>query len=115
VAAGFTVIGLAPTLLRGDNPRLWAVAISLTMATAGLIFPAVLRPVFKVWMAIGAVLGWVNTRIILGLTFYGMIVPIGFILRLAKKDPMNRNFDSGAATYKVPRTSRPASHMYHQY
>jgi hypothetical protein len=115
VAAGFSVIALWPTIFRGDGPRLWALTIVFVMALAGLIYPQILRPVFKVWMAVGEVLAWVNTRIILSLLYYGMIVPIGFILRLAGKDSMQRKFDREASTYRIVRVKRPASHMQNQY
>jgi len=115
VAIGFGVIAIWPWLLRGQAVRLWAIAIAVTLFMAGWLFPRTLRPVFKVWMTSGEILGWVNTRIILTLLFYGVIVPIGGLLRLANKDPLERRFDSEAASYRIPRTKRPASHMLRQY
>lgn len=115
VAIGFGVIAIWPWLLRGQVVRLWALAIAVTLFTAGLLFPRTLKPVFKVWMTAGEILGWVNTRIILTLLFYGVIVPIGGLLRLAHKDPLERHFDPEAASYRIPRTKRPASHMLRQY
>jgi hypothetical protein len=115
VASGFSVIALLPTLLRGDSPRAWALTIAAVLLAFGLLFPRGLRPVYKIWMVAGAVLGWVNTRIILGAVFYLLIVPMSVCLRLAKKDPMLRKFDANAASYKIPRSKRPPSHMQHQY
>src|SRR5688572_23193241 len=92
VATGFSIIALWPWVLRGESVRSWALAIAVTMFTAGLLFPGILRPVFKIWMAIGEVLGWVNTRIILTLVYYLLIVPIGALLRLTNKDAMGRHF-----------------------
>ena len=115
VAAGFGVIALWPWVVRGQSVRPWALVIAVPMFTAGLLFPRILKPLFKVWMAVGELLGWVNTRIILTLVFYGLIVPIGSLLRLTKKDPMGRRFDRAAASYRIPRTKRPASHMLRQY
>jgi polyferredoxin len=115
VAGGFAVIALWPMVFRGESPRSWALAISIVMSSTGLIYPPILKPVFKVWMAIGEVLGWINTRIILSVLFYGLIVPIGFFLRMTKKDPMQRAFDRNATTYRIPRTKRPATHMQRQF
>src|SRR5690242_6707707 len=98
VASGFSVIALIPTVFRGENPRVWAFAIAVALSTLGLISPRVLGPIFKVWMTIGEILGWVNTRVILGLLFYGLFVPIGFILRIAKRDAMRRTFDRNATS-----------------
>jgi hypothetical protein len=66
-------------------------------------------------MALGAVLGWVNTRVILGLIFFGLITPMGLAFRLAGRDPMQRAFDPKATTYRVPRTPRPGAHMLRQF
>lgn len=115
VAGGFSVIAFWPTLFRGESPRMAALAIAIVMSATGLIYPPVLRPVFKVWMAIGEVLGWVNTRVILTVVYYGLIVPIGAVLRMTDKDPMRRSFEPDAATYRILRAKRPPSHMQRQY
>jgi hypothetical protein len=115
VAAGFAVIALWPAVFRHQNPRMWALVVSGVLLTLALIAPPVLKPFHRVWMAIGEALGWVNSRIILGVVYYVLIVPIGAIRRLRGNDPMRRTFDRDAVSYKVPRTQRPASHMLRQY
>jgi Saxitoxin biosynthesis operon protein SxtJ len=59
--------------------------------------------------------GWVNSRIILSVVYYILIVPIGVIQRMTGKDAMRRKFEPTAETYKIPRARRPASHMQRQY
>jgi polyferredoxin len=115
VAAGFGIIALWPALARGEGPRMWALLIAVVMSSTALIYAPVLKPVFRLWMFMGEILGWINTRLILGLLFYGLIMPIGIMLRIAHKDPMQRHFDRDAASYRIPRTKRPASHMLRQY
>jgi hypothetical protein len=66
-------------------------------------------------MAVGDVLGWVNTRLVLGLIFFGLITPMALVLRLAKRDPMRRAFDPGATTYRVRRQPRPGAHLLRQF
>jgi saxitoxin biosynthesis operon SxtJ-like protein len=115
VATGFAVIGVWPAVFRGQHLRLWALVIAVLMCTAGLVYPPILRSVYKVWMGVGEALGWVNTRIVLGVLFYGVIVPIGIMLRLRHKDPMRRKFDRAAPSYRILRTKRPAAHMQRQF
>jgi Saxitoxin biosynthesis operon protein SxtJ len=115
VATGFAVISLWPAVFRGQHMRLWPLVIAVVMCTAALVYPPILRSVYKVWMAVGEALGWVNTRIVLGVLFYGVIVPIGMMLRLTHKDPMRLKFDPAAPSYRTPRTKRPAAHMQRQY
>ena len=77
----------------------WIVAGVLWL-WAGLV-PSTLNPVYQVWMRIGLVLGWINTRLILGLIFYLMVTPIGVVMWLCKRDPMVRKLDDGAKTYRI--------------
>jgi hypothetical protein len=115
VGAGFSIIAVWPIIFRGESPRMWALWIATALAATALTFPLLLRPVFKVWMILGEALGWVNTRIILTLVYYGLIVPMGTMLRMMGKDPMARAFDRQASTYRISRQKRPASHMQRQY
>jgi hypothetical protein len=111
----FAVIGLWPLVLRGENLRLWALILGGTLVGLGLIWPALLGPVFRVWMFIGHILGWINTRIILSLVFFLMITPMGLLMRLFGRDPMNRRLDPKVESYRVLRTPRPGSHMTRQF
>ena len=115
VGAGFGIVGLWRTVFYSEPPRLWALVLSGVLVAAALIAPTILRPFHRVWMRLGETLGWVNSRIILSVVFYLVILPIGVIRRLTGSDPMRRRFDATAATYKVARSPRAASHMYHQY
>ena len=115
VATGFSVIALWPVVFRSQSPRTWALGLAAVLAVLAYAARAILRPVHRGWMAIGAVLGWINTRVILGVVYYLLIVPIGAMRRIRRIDPMRRRFEPSAATYKVGRSSRPSTHMRHQY
>jgi hypothetical protein len=115
VAAGFAVIALWPAIFRSQTVRAWPLAISVLLSAGALICPALLRPFHYVWMKLGETLGWVNSRILLTVLFYLVVVPIGAIRRMAGKDSMQRKLQPSLTTYKVPRAPRPASHMLRQY
>jgi hypothetical protein len=115
VAGGFTVIALWPVVLRAEAPRMWALVPALVLFLMALVVPPALRPFYRAWMTVGEALGWVNSRIILGVIYYGLIVPIGAVRRTSGHDPMRRAFDPDAATYRTRREKRPASHMMRQY
>ena len=66
VGAVFTVIGLWPLVVRGEPLRLWAIGIGGLLIVCGGILPQVLWPIHKGWMWVGHILGWINTRILLG-------------------------------------------------
>ena len=89
----------------------WPWMVAFILSGWALLLPASLGPVYRVWMAIGHGLGWINSRIILGIMFYVLILPIGFIMRLLGKDPMQRRFDKQAASYRVPSKNLPKNHL----
>lgn len=115
VGAVFTVIGLWPLVFRGEPVRLWATGIGGLLIASGGAFPSVLAPVHKGWMWIGHILGWINTRILLGIVFYGLVTPIGVVFRLMGKDTMRQAFAESSTTYRVVRSPRPHSHMKYQF
>lgn len=115
VGTVFTVIGLWPLVFRGEPLRLWAIGIGGLLIACGAVFPSALAQVHKVWMWVGHILGWINTRILLGIVFYGLITPIGLVRRLMGKDTMKQGFAESSTTYRVVRSPRPSSHMKHQF
>ena len=115
VGAIFIVIGVWPMLWRGEPLRLWAVIAGGLLILFGGLVPAWLAPIHRGWMWVGHVLGWINTRIILGVIFYGLITPIGIVFRLLGKDTMQQTFSDASSTYRVNRQPRPRSHMKFQF
>jgi len=92
------------TLPIGSVLILWALA-----------HPASLIYVYKPWMFIAEKIGWVNTRIIMAIFFYVIIMPIGFMMRLSGKDPMARKFEARTQSYRITKESQPKEHMETPY
>jgi len=111
----FCAIGLWPAVFRGAGVRLWLIGLAVALVVPALVAPRMLAPAHRVWMALGAALGWVNTRIVLSLVFFGLITPMGLVMRLTRHDPMQRAFDPDATTYRVPCKPRPGAHMKRQF
>jgi hypothetical protein len=66
-----------------------------------MLAPGTLQPVYLGWMKFGHVMNWINTRLILGILFYGVFLPFGMVMRLLGKDPMHRKLDDTVSTYRV--------------
>lgn len=111
VGGGFALIGVGPMIFRHEGPRLWAFAITAPLVVLALVAPRLLRLPYKGWMAIGHVLGYVNTRIILSVMYFTIFMPAGLLMRLFGKDPMRRTIDKSAKTYREVREPRPREHM----
>ncbi len=102
--AGIVVglFGLLLPLLRGKPLPVWPWAIGAFLAGWAAVAPGSLVLVYRPWMKIGGVLGWINTRIILGVVFLLIIVPLGRLLRLMherKVARMTQGFDASSETY----------------
>jgi len=80
---------------------LWMFAASGFFLACALALPVVLRPLYFIWMAFAAVAGWFMTRVILAILFYLIITPIGLVMRLTGRDPLDRKFPGKEKSYWV--------------
>jgi len=106
VGGAFFLLGLA-SRWRGHATApivLWI--LGALLISPALVVPAVLRPIQRYWMGAAAVLGNINTRIILSAFFYAVLTPIGFVLRLFR-DPLDRAWDNAEPSYWVHRKPQP--------
>ncbi len=91
---------LLPWLFNATYPT-WPWLLGAVLAAWGILAPTTLRPVYRGWMTFGLLLNRVTTPLVLGIVFYLVIFPIGLIMRMSGRDPMSRNFDDGADSYRV--------------
>lgn len=115
VGSVFAVIGLWPLVFRSESPRLWAMILGSLLIVLGTMAPQSLKRVHQGWMQVGHVLGSINTKIILGIIYYGLFTPMGLVMRLMDKDSMHRALAKEATTYRVVRVPRPRQHMRNQF
>ncbi len=87
----------------GGNLWPWLGGISLLFGALGLVLPSLLAPLNKLWFLFGLLLHKVMTPLIMGILFYGLITPVGLLMRLAGKDPMRLNSEAEATTYWIER------------
>ena len=92
----------------------WLISVSLLLTA--LLFPKVLFVIYKPWMLLGSVLGYINTRIILGVIFFGLFLPIALILKIMHKDAMNRKLKiEDKSSYWQEKTVQDKAHMENIY
>jgi Saxitoxin biosynthesis operon protein SxtJ len=79
-------------MYRGKFHTLSQVTLPLGAALIllGLVFPKALIFLNRAWMALAEGLAFVSTRVILGLVFFVIVTPIGYIKRLFGWDPLHR-------------------------
>jgi hypothetical protein len=73
--------------------------------TVGAVLAAtrVIRPLFlivyRLWIGMSVILGYFVSRVLVTLIFFLAIIPVGFIMRLVGRDPMDRKLDPNADSY----------------
>ncbi len=71
-----------------------------------LVQPRLLAGVKKAWIGLGAVLGWINTRIILTCLYVLVVSPVGLIMRMFR-DPLSRNKEEKQLSYWRTKADAP--------
>jgi hypothetical protein len=94
----FFVIAAWP-LLDAAAPRWWAVGLAALFGSIALLRPRLLSGLNRQWVRLGILLGRVISPIALGVLFYGVLTPIGVVMRLAGNDPLRLRRDPGASSY----------------
>jgi len=74
-----------------------------------------LTPVYHLWMKIGHVLGWINTRIILGLVFFVIFAPVALVFKILRKDTLKQRLDASASSYRIASEQPPRDRMEKPY
>lgn len=98
LASFFALIVLLP-VLRGHSPRLWPLPISAALLILALLAPAMLGPLNRAWTALAIVLQKITNPVVLGLCFYLIFTPFGWLLRRMGKDFLRLKFDPAAESY----------------
>ena len=93
------IFGLILPFITGHNFRLWTLFISIPVLIIGIFSPAKLNNVYKLWMKLGHIMGWLNSKIILGLVFLLVLQPIALIMKLFGYDPLRKRKE-GLSSYK---------------
>ena len=89
----------------------WPFIAAIVFAVVALLRPVLLGPVNRVWLKISDVLGWINTRLVMGVMFFLLIAPIGILMRLFGKDTLNTKLSDEQTSYRVITKVRDKKHL----
>ena len=103
------VLGLLGGLffLRQKDFYAYFLIFSAAFFISGLVLPALLKPVQKIWMSLAIVIGWFMTRVILTVLFYLVVTPTGILAKIFGKQFLNIKFDRNMDSYWIAR--KPAA------
>ena len=108
----FLVISFWP-LLKGEDLRNWSLIIALIFLVLGLINSKILTPLNQICFKFGLLLGRIVSPLIMGVIFFFVVTPIGFIMRILGKDLLNLKFNKDKS-YWIKKDG-PKSKMKNQF
>jgi len=80
-AVVFALIGLFP-LWRLEAPRWWSLAIAVGFAVIAAVYPGVLGPLNRLWLAFGKLLHRIVSPLVMGAVYFLAVTPTGLLMRL---------------------------------
>ncbi len=81
----FFIISIWP-LFNNGRINMFLVFLSFIFLLLGLVNSKLLMPLNKLWFSFGLLLGRFISPIIMGVIFFGLVTPIGLLLRVFRKD-----------------------------
>ena len=105
--------GLMPWLFN-QSIFLWPFVVSTVTALLALLAPSTLRPLHSLFIKLGTLLGFTNTRILLFIIFFGLFLPVSIIMWLVRRDILGRK-PSTVDSYRRLSQPRPRDHFERPY
>ncbi|MGK2960907.1 MAG: SxtJ family membrane protein [Gemmatimonadaceae bacterium] len=106
LAAAFALVA-AVVFWRGrDTPALVIGGISAVLLVAGVAVPARLGPVERAWMGFARAISRVTTPIFMGIVYFVVLTPAGWVRRTFGSNPIAHTGEAG--TYWASRPRRDA-------
>ncbi|MCA9124877.1 MAG: hypothetical protein H6822_09205 [Planctomycetaceae bacterium] len=98
--------------LESHTPALATLLVTGVIGLIGVVIPTAIRPLYVVWMALAFPIGWTVSHLMMLAVFYLVLTPIGLLMRLCGRDPMQRRLDRSAKSYWLARTPRGDTKSY---
>ena len=80
----------------------WALAlavVAVSVGVVGLLWPPAVRWIYTAWMMAAFPIGWLISRLLLSVLFYGLFTPIAVIFRLWGRDALGRKHQQGISNW----------------
>ena len=109
----FLIVSMLP-LLKEEPFRIWSIVIAIIFLILGLMNSKLLTPLNKLWFKFGLFLGSIVSPIIMGIVFFLVITPTGFVMKIMGKDLLNKKKDNDKKSYWINR-NKTKSTMKQQF
>lgn len=79
---------------------------AVLLVFTGLLVPPLAKTFHKIWYRLAFALGWVNSRILLTIVYFLIMVPYGLLSRLFGRDPLNIRRPTGGSYWQKREKTR---------
>jgi len=93
-------------LFAGASPRYWGLFAALCIFTVSWLCPVWLKYPNILWFRFGMLLAQIVNPVVMAVVFFGVVTPIGGVLRVFGKQSMALYSDPEAETYWIARGER---------
>jgi len=90
-------------LWKGKNYVEYVFPLAAAFFILGLVIPYALKPVYKAWMVMSVIMGFIMTRVIMVFIFYMIVTPVGFVASIIGKNFLDMKIDKTAKSYWMVR------------
>jgi hypothetical protein len=80
--------------------------IGAAMGAWSLLAPDTLKYPYKAWMKFGELISKITTPLILSISFFLVVFPVGLVRRIFGTDPLARKTDQSAESYRIASRAR---------
>ena len=98
----FLIIALWP-LVFGGALRWWSLIVSGLVAVVTMAAPALLTIPNRLWLRFGLLLHSIVSPVVLAIMFYGVVTPMGVLMRAFGKDSLRLRRRGAAQSYWIKR------------
>jgi hypothetical protein len=95
-------IGLYLAWKRNSN-FYYLFSFSAAFFITGWFLPSLLKPVYKAWMTLSVVMGFIVNKIIMVIIFYLILTPLALIASMTGKKFLDMHIDKNAKSYWIAR------------
>ncbi|OBV29778.1 hypothetical protein BKN38_01485 [Helicobacter sp. CLO-3] len=106
--AGIFALFLGFGYFAHDMWRIWAL-VGLAISLVFIPYPRPIAPLYRVWVKLGEMVGFVISRSILLVLWVVIFCPIGLFFRVISRDVLQQKPDKKAQSYFIKRTTPPQS------
>lgn len=110
----FGLFGLLLPWIFGYTMPRWPWVIAVVLVVWALVHGKSLIYVYRPWLKFGAIMGFINSCIILGVVFFLIVTPTGWVIRLFGKRLLEKTVDD-SKSYRVTSAKPDNQHMENPY